>query len=208
MLKLLWPGLLCTLGEKVLNPLVAMDPAAHHRLQRLQGKQLALQLRGIDFRLIITAQSNGLWLNSHQEPVDCAIATELSAIEQLSDPSQLTRLIRENKLQIDGDLQVLQQFSQFFQQLRPDWQEKLSSWIGDAAAHKAANAIHGLQQAISHYLQQTELTLQELAQDELQLTPVNAEIQQFSRDVSALAGRTDLLQRQLAGLLTQLQAST
>ena len=152
MLKLLWPGLLCTLGEKVLNPLVAMDPAAHHRLQRLQGKQLALQLRGVDFRLIITAQSNGLWLNSHQEPVDCAIATELSAIEQLSDPSQLTRLIRENKLQIDGDLQVLQQFSQFFQQLRPDWQEKLSSWIGDAAAHKAANAIQGLQQATNETL--------------------------------------------------------
>ena len=143
MLKLLWPGLLCTLGEKVLNPLISMDPDALMRLQRLQGKQLAVCLRGIDIRLVLTAQPNGIWLNSHQEVVDCAVETEFSALQQLSDPSQLTRLIRENKLQIDGDLQTLQQFSQFFQQLNPDWQERLSVYLGDAAAHKVAGGIQG-----------------------------------------------------------------
>ncbi len=208
MLKLLWPGLLCTLGEKVLNPLINMDPDALLRLQRLQGKQLAVCLRGIDLRLVLTAQPNGIWLNSHQEVVDCSVETEFSALQQLSDPSQLTRLIRENKLQIDGDLQTLQQFSQFFQQLNPDWQEKLSALLGDAVAHKAARAIVALQQGIRNYLQQADQTIQELAQDELRLTPVAAEVQQFSREVSTLAGRTELLQRQLAGLLPQLQASS
>ncbi len=208
MLKLLWPGLLCTLGEKVLNPLISMDPDALLRLQRLQGKQLAVCLRGIDLRLVLTAQPNGIWLNSHQEVVDCSVETEFSALQQLSDPSQLTRLIRENKLQIDGDLQTLQQFSQFFQQLNPDWQEKLSALLGDTVAHKAARAIVALQQGIRNYLQQADQTIQELAQDELRLTPVAAEVQQFSREVSTLAGRTELLQRQLAGLLPQLQASS
>lgn len=208
MLKLLWPGLLCTLGEKVLNPLISMDPDALTRLQRLQGKQLAVCLRGIDIRLVLTAQQNGIWLNSHQEAVDCGVETEFSALQQLSDPSQLTRLIRENKLQIDGDLQTLQQFSQFFQQLNPDWQERLSALLGDAVAHKVARAIVALQQGIRNYLLQADQTIQELAQDELRLTPVAAEVQQFSREVSILAGRTELLQRQLAGLLPQLQASS
>ncbi|MDZ7868381.1 MAG: SCP2 sterol-binding domain-containing protein [Rheinheimera sp.] len=208
MLKLLWPGLLCTLGENVLNPLISMDPDALTRLQRLQGKQLAVCLRGIDIRLVLTAQQNGIWLNSHQEAVDCAVETEFSALQQLSDPSQLTRLIRENKLQIDGDLQTLQQFSQFFQQLNPDWQEKLAALLGDAVAHKATRAIVSLQHGIRHYLQQTDQTIQQLAQDELRLTPVAAEVQQFSREVSTVAGRTELLQRQLAGLLSQLQASS
>jgi ubiquinone biosynthesis protein UbiJ len=185
-----------------------MDPDALARLQRLQGKQLAVCLRGIDIRLVLTAQPNGIWLNSHQEAVDCSVETEFSALQQLSDPSQLTRLIRENKLQIDGDLQTLQQFSQFFQQLNPDWQERLSAFLGDAVAHKAARAIVALQQGIRNYLQQADQTIQELAQDELRLTPVAAEVQQFSREVSTLAGRTELLQRQLAGLLPQLQASS
>lgn len=208
MLKLLLPGLLCTIAEKVLNPLIQMDPDAQARLHRLQGKQFAVQLRGMQLRLVLTAQQNGIWLNSHDEVVDCSIETDISALQQLSDPSQLTRLIREDKLRIDGDLQTLQQFSQFFQQLQPDWQERLSAYIGDAAAHRVANLIKLLHNHIRQYLQQSELTVRELAQDELRLTPVHAEVQQFSQDVSALAGRTELLQRQLAGLLPQLQAQS
>lgn len=206
MLKLLLPGLLCTIGEKVLNPLIQLYPDAQTRLHRLQGKQFAVQLRGIPFRLVLTAQQNGIWLNTHDETVDCSIDTEISALQQLSDPSQLTRLIREDKLRIDGDLQTLQQFSQFFQQLQPDWQEHLSAYIGDAAAHRVAGIIQLLEQHIRQYLQQSEQTFRELAQDELRLTPVAAEVQQFSQDVSTLARRTELLQRQLAGLLPQLQA--
>jgi ubiquinone biosynthesis protein UbiJ len=208
MLKLLLPGLLCTIGEKVLNPLIQLDPDAQARLHRLQGKQFAVQLRGIPFRLVLTAQQNGIWLNSHDETVDCSIDTDISALQQLSDPSQLTRLIREDKLRIEGDLQTLQQFSQFFQQLQPDWQESLSAYIGDAAAHRVAGIIKLLEQHIRQYLQQSEQTFRELAQDELRLTPVAAEVQQFSQDVSTLARRTELLQRQLAGLLAQLQASS
>lgn len=208
MLKLLLPGLLCTIAEKVLNPLIQMDPDAQARLHRLQGKQFAVQLRGMQLRLVLTAQQNGIWLNSHDEVVDCSIETDISALQQLSDPSQLTRLIREDKLRIDGDLQTLQQFSQFFQQLQPDWQERLSAYIGDAAAHRVANLIKLLHNHIRQYLQQSELTVRELAQDELRLTPVHAEVQQFSQDVSALAGRTELLQRQLAGLRPQLQAQS
>lgn len=206
MLKLLLPGLLCTVGEKVLNPLIRMDPDAQARLNRLQGKQFAVRIRGIPLRLVFTAQQNGVWLNSHEEPVDCTISAEISALRQLSDPSQLTRLIRDDKLQIDGDLQTLQQFSQFFQQLNPDWQEHLSVYLGDAGAHKAAVGIQLLQQRVQQYLQHTDHNLRELVQDELRLTPVAAEVQQFSRDVSAMAARTDLLQRQLAGLLSQSQA--
>ncbi len=208
MLKLLLPGLLCTIAEKVLNPLIQMDPDAQARLLRLQGKQFAVQLRGMQLRLVLTAQQNGIWLNSHDEVVDCSIETDISALQQLSDPSQLTRLIREDKLRIDGDLQTLQQFSQFFQQLQPDWQERLSAYIGDAAAHRVANLIKLLHNHIRQYLQQSELTVRELAQNELNLTPVHTEVQQFSQDVSALAGRTELLQRQLAGLLPQLQAQS
>ncbi len=206
MLKLLLPGLLCTVVEKVLNPLIGMDPDAQSRLSQLQGKQFAVRLRGIPLRLVFTAQQNGIWLNSHDEPVDCSISVDLLALQQLTDPSQLTRLIREDKLQIDGDLQTLQQFSQFFQQLNPDWQERLSVHLGDAAAHKVAGGIQLLQRRVRQYLQQTEQSCRELAQDELQLTPVSAEVQQFSKDVSTVAARTELLQRQLAGLLSQSQA--
>ncbi len=206
MLKLLLPALCCTVAEQLLNPLIALDPDSKARLQRLQGKQLAFRLRGFGWRLVITAQQNGLWLNSHDEAVDCAIEVDASALKQLTDPSQLTRLIREDKLQITGDLPTLQQFSAFFQQLNPDWQEKLSLYTGDAIAHKTGLVFRQLQQGLAHHWQQQQQNLQELLQDELRVSPVAAELQQFSREVSALSGRTELLQRQLTQLLAQQQA--
>jgi ubiquinone biosynthesis protein UbiJ len=189
------PQLICATLEKVLHKVVAMDPASPVLLQKVQGKQLALQLQELPWRFVLSATSETLLLNQHNEKVDCVIATDLATLQKLNDPSQLTRLIKQDKLQIDGDLQVAQQFSSLLQQLDPDWEQQLSLWLGDALAHKVATAIEQLQGYIQAQLQQLEQATTELAQDELSLSPTQAEMNQFSRDVSQLQARLDLLSR-------------
>lgn len=199
MLPLL-PSLAVSLAEKLLNPVLRADPAALPALQKLQGRQLGFALRGLPLRLVFTAQPDGLWLNQHQEAVDCNIEADWQALQQLRDPSQLTRLIRQGQLDISGDIQTLQKFSQFFQQLNPDWEGWLASYIGDAPAHKAGLLLRAGISALQHHLQHSELALQELLQDELQLSPVASELNHFSNDVSQLAARTEQLQHQLLQL--------
>ena len=189
------PQLICATLEKVLHKVVAMDPASPVLLQKVQGKQLALQLQELPWRFVLSATSETLLLNQHNEKVDCVIATDLATLQKLNDPSQLTRLIKQDKLQIDGDLQVAQQFSSLLQQLNPDWEQQLSLWLGDALAHKVATAIEQLQGYIQAQLQQLEQATTELAQDELALSPTQAEMNQFSRDVSQLQARLDQLSR-------------
>ncbi len=189
------PQLICATLEKVLHKVVAMDPASPLLLQKVQGKQLALQLQELPWRFVLSATSETLLLNQHNEKVDCVIATDLATLQKLNDPSQLTRFIKQDKLQIEGDLQVAQQFSSLLQQLDPDWQQQLSLWLGDALAHKVATAIQQLQLYIQAQLQQLEQAAVELAQDELALSPTQAEINQFSRDVSQLQARLELLSR-------------
>jgi len=196
MLPLL-PSLAVSLAEKLLNPVLKADPAALPALQKLQGKQLGFALRGLPLRLVFTAQADGLWLNQHQEALDCSVEADWQALQQLRDPSQLTRLIREGKLDITGDIQTLQQFSQFSQQLDPDWDAWLARYVGDALAHKAGLLIRHSLKALQQHLQQTELALQELMQDELQLSPHASELNRFSNDVSQIAARTEHLQQQL-----------
>ena len=194
----LLPQLLLSIAEPLLNKVVSLDPDAPARLQQLQGRQLAVELTDIKLRLVLTIQPNGIWLNQHQEKVDCALITNLESLRQLKDPSQLTRLIRENALDIEGDLQQLQQFNQFFARLEPAWAEHLSGYIGDAAAHKVGLLLKQTQLLFSAKLSETEQMLTELAQDELQLSPHPAQLQQFSAEVSQLGARTEQLARQLA----------
>ena len=145
MLPLL-PQLLCAVAEKTMARLIAMDPHAAGRLSRLHGKQLSFRLREWPVTLVLSANTRGILFNQHDEATDCAIATDLASLRLLRDPSQLTRLIKADALQIDGDIQVAQQYSHFFQQLDPDWQQTLSAYVGDAAAHKIALSLKQMHQ--------------------------------------------------------------
>lgn len=204
LLPSLWPkmlpSLLCSVAEPVLNKVIALDPAALVRLQSLQGRQLAFELTDLKLRVVLTAQPNGIWLNQHREAVDCVVTTNLASLRQLRDPSQLTRLIRENALDITGDLAQLQKFNDFFAKLNPDWAEHLSGYIGDAAAHKVALTLQQLQQLIQTKLQFADQSMTALMQDELQLSPVSAELELFSQQVSQLNARTEKLAQQLKQL--------
>lgn len=196
MLPLL-PQLVCAVAEKLSSRLIAMDPAAAAGLARLQGRQLAFKLKEWPTTLVLTASTDGILFNQHDNTVDCRIQTDLASLRLLRDPSQLTRLIKADALQIDGDIQLAQQYSYFFQNLSPDWQQSLSGYVGDAMAHKIALSLSQLQRYISNRMISLQQTGTELAQDELLLTPSALEMMQFSDAVSQLAARVDLLQQQL-----------
>jgi ubiquinone biosynthesis protein UbiJ len=189
MLPPLLPQLLCASAERLCQRLISMDSGAAAKLSKLQGKQLAFTLREFKLRVVLTADTDRLLFNQHNEAVDCAISTDLASLRQLRDASQLTRLIKADALQIDGDIQVAQQYSYFLQNLDPDWQEALSGYVGDVLAHKISLSIQQLQQYLSNKVVLLNQTTTMLAQDELLLTPTALELQQFSQDVSELSAR-------------------
>lgn len=199
MLPALLPQLLCASAERLCQRLIAMDRGATERLSKLQGKQLAFTLRELKLRLVLTAGTDRLLFNQHNEAVDCAISTDLASLRQLRDASQLTRLIKADALQIDGDIQVAQQYSYFLQSLNPDWQEALSGYVGDALAHKIALSIRQLQRYLNDKVSLLGQSTTMLAQDELLLTPGSLELQQFSQQVSELSARVARLEASLPG---------
>lgn len=197
MLPLL-PQFICAVAEVAMARLIAMDPDAKPRLARLSGKQLSFRLKEWPTTLVLSATHDTILFNQHDNSVDCAIVTDMASLRLLRDPSQLTRLIKADALQIDGDIQVAQQYSYFFQQLNPDWQQRLSLYVGDGAAHKISQSLLQWQ----HYLTEKSQALAqmggELLQDELRVSPDKTELALFSSAVSDLAARTDVLQQQLA----------
>lgn len=191
------PQFLCAVAEKASKKLIAMDVSCLPALTRLQGKQLAVTLRDIKTTIVMSAGTDSLLFNHHDEPCDCRISTDLKTLKQLRDTSQLTRLIKNDALQIDGDLQVAQQFSHFLQQLDPDWQNALAGVVGDALAYKISQTLCQGQQYILQKTRQINQLHTELAQDELLLTPSRVEVAQFAQDLTTLQAKVELLRRQL-----------
>lgn len=199
MLPLL-PQLICALAEKLMARLIAMDPQAHARLARLDTKQLSFKLKEWPSPLVLSATAHGILFNNSDQPVDCAISTDLASVRLLRDPSQLTRLIKADALQIDGDIQVAQQYSRFFAELDPDWQQSLSTYIGDAPAHKISRSLQQLQRYLHEKASLLQQHTVQLAQDELALTPTALEMSEFSHAVSQLAAKVEVVQQQLNNL--------
>lgn len=196
MLPLL-PQLVCALAEQLSRKAIALDPACQPKLRQLQGTQLGFALKELKLTLVISAGTDSLLFNQHDEAVDCRISTDLASLRLLGDPSQLTRLIKADALQIEGDLQLAQQYANFLQQLNPDWQGALASYLGDATTHKLVRALQQLQSYCKLKWQQLQQTQLEFVQDELMLSPVRAEYELFSQDLSRLTGRVELLRRKL-----------
>lgn len=200
MITHLLPQLFCALTEQLSRQAIKHDPAAQARLASLQQKQLAFTLKELKRTFVLGAGPDSLLLNQHNESVDCHITTDLASLRLLRDPSQLTRLIKTDALQIEGDLQVAQQYANFFQQLEPDWQSAMATYLGDALTHKVVITLEQarayLQQKLS-LIQQSQL---ELLQDELQLAPPRAEVEQFQSELNQLQTRLENLRRQLQQL--------
>ncbi len=93
------PQLICATLEKVLHKVRGYGHSASPALlQKVQGKQLALQLQELPWRFVLSATADSLLLNQHNEKVDCVIATDLTTLQKLNDPSQFTRLIKQEQV--------------------------------------------------------------------------------------------------------------
>ena len=76
----------------------------------------------------------------------------------------------------------------------------MSGYVGDAAAHRIASQLRQLLLLLQLKLQSAEQQLAALALEELRLSPVSAELAQFSTDVSQVQARTEQLARRLQQL--------
>lgn len=139
--------LLTSVIEQGLNHLLALDEDSAKRLQSLAGKQLIVQLKewSQPFALAFSAQGvDVLALPLTPEAIiatldkqQCFVQTQLSALPELKQSSQLTAMIRQGVLSVDGELNIAQQASELFAKLDIDWEEVLASRTSDVFAHQA-----------------------------------------------------------------------
>lgn len=193
--------LVCALLEEAANAILALDENTQVRLLPLAGKQLRIELAELPWPLLLCFSDKIQMLSpdpaSHAASADCTIGLSLATLPALQDNSQLTALIQQQQLRLDGDLHVAQHFSQLAGGLQIDWEEHLSQYLGDAPAHWLMRLFTQAKTSASYHLQTAQRTLADAALEEKNIAAHPLAVQQFSQQVNQLRNDVERIESRI-----------
>ena len=193
---------LLSLVERIINQLLQLDPQLKGKLAAIADKQLLIEIRDWQQSILCVYSDEQIHLYSTQErSFDCMISADIDTLLALKDPSMLTQLIRQDKVDLQGDLNLAQGFSNAFAELDIDWPEHFSRYIGDAPAQQLWLSIQALKRRSSQTKSKLENTLTTLCQDELAVTIHPLELAEFKQQNRQLKSQVSQLEMRINALL-------
>ena len=184
--------------ESALNNYLQLDPDSQRILEKMTGKCLAIELKGLDITLFLLTDAKGIQIFSdYPDTPDATLSgtpMELLglALEQQPGPAMFAEGVK-----ISGDTELGQLFKRLFDSLDIDWEEHFSRYTGDIVAHKMGNL---LRSGIDWSQQAGDILRQDIAEYLLQedhLVPEKAELEGFYTDIDTLRDNTERLQARI-----------
>lgn len=187
--------------ETALNHILYRDRSMKVARQRLSGKVLSLSLQEFSqpMTLVFSEQQLDV-LGEWQGSSDCTVKTSLRTLPELRDRQQLTRLLRSGALDVEGDLQVVQNFSALLDMAELDPAEYLAPWVGDIVAQGMSQSARRAFAFFRTDLQRKQVYLAETLTEEWRVTPGALELAWFAEEVDAMTRSLDALSARIAQL--------
>jgi len=194
------PALITGTVETALNQYLALNPEAGQRLRTIEGKVLAIQLRGLDLNLYLLAHKNGIDAFSRYEgKADAELSGTPLQLMNLSRGDAGSQLLAGGA-SIRGEQTVAQRFSELLSLSAIDWEELLAQAIGDIPAHQIGRLLRGTRAWLTRTGASLQDDLGEYLQEEVRLLPSRNEVEGFMDDVDRLRADTDRLDARLKQL--------
>jgi Uncharacterized protein conserved in bacteria len=134
-------ALLTDLLERLLAQLLSLDGDVAELLAPLSGKVIAVNFQPINQTIFFCPTDQGIQLiGDYYGDVDTHIEGSVTTMALMAFNTTSMRSIFTGDLKISGDMAVGRNFQRFFKQLDPDFEERLSQYTGDIAAHQLGNS--------------------------------------------------------------------
>ncbi|MCL1075251.1 ubiquinone biosynthesis accessory factor UbiJ [Shewanella dokdonensis] len=195
-----WRLLSCSALETALAKLVQAAGSEALRLKPLHGKVFCFQLQQLSWPLYLVFANEIQVLSDYQGIVDVKVIGNATDLYRLREGESLTELIKQDKLRIEGDLTLLQQFSNFLQNVSMDIAEPLSTLLGDAPAYWLSSSANRASEGLRQVLQKTWSHLGQLATEEYKVAPHKLEFIRHCDRIDELTAAVDALEQRIATL--------
>lgn len=195
--------------ETAINKVLSLDEDSEKRLKALTGARLTAFVSPLPYGItlsfsdrvdVLTEQGTFEEVVATLGAKDCCIKTSLNTLPELKETSQLTRLIQQKALFLEGELNVAQQVSALFQQLDIDVEELLAKKTNDVFAHQTVKVAKTLHEKSLAALSSLGRVVGNAVVEEKQLAAHKLAVMHFSDEVNALRDSTDGLEARLRRL--------
>tara|TARA_R110000744_G_scaffold191581_2_gene310695 strand:+ start:216 stop:866 length:651 start_codon:yes stop_codon:yes gene_type:complete len=201
--QLMFAQSVSALLETVINQFLRYNLHGTRALKPLAEKTLTVQLAELPFPLSFSVSDEKIHVTINDEHSDCCLITSISSLIELKKEQQLTDLIKNNKLDILGDLKVAQRFADIAQSLDIDWQSELAKRIGDIPTYKLGQLGQQLREKLSFASNQVQADAGEWLVHEKRLMITAAELSYFNRDVEQVVQQVATLSSRLDELINR-----
>ncbi len=187
--------------ERVLDSALSGSSAAQQDLKQLDGKTITLELKELPLKLYFLPKDGKLRVRGeHDGPSDitvCAASFALLEAAWKSDEAP------PRGIEINGDAETAQTFSRLLKQADLDWEELLSRYVGDVAAHQIGSLARGLMRWGKDATVRLSQDMAEYLVYESAMLPPHHELESFLDEVDRLKSDVDRLAARLQRLGTK-----
>jgi len=187
--------------ETSLNTLVNDDPALVRRLSRLKGQIIQVNLKELNKTLTFVFSQQIDVLSEYEGQPDCYLSLNLSVLPELREQSNITKLIKQDKLILEGDIQLAQKFSQLMTDCKPDLEEWLSRVTGDVVAHTLVQGVKNVGGLVAKQATRHQNHFAQVLTEEWKIAPAPLEVAHFCDQVDDLKSSAARLEAKLNALL-------
>nr|WP_290606515.1 SCP2 sterol-binding domain-containing protein [Arsenophonus sp. ENCA] len=164
---------------------------------RLVGKVLAIDLKELSQPLIfIFSEQRVDVVNQWPTPADCVIKTALVTLRHLKDKQQLSTLINDGRVVIEGDMQVVQHWSALLD--ATEWDP--TPYVGDVVAEGVNCWVKKGIVGINGLLKQQKKQFKNVLVEEWRMSPNTLEVLSFADKVEKVVADISALEQRLAKL--------
>ncbi len=169
-------------------------------LKKLEQKTLAINLAEFNFPISLTVNQDNILVSGLTERADCTIHTSLKTLQALKAQQQITELIKQDELDLSGDIKVAQQFASLVENLDIDWQSELANHIGDIPTHKLMQLGRKVAKKVQFASEQIQADASEYLVHEQRLLVTNSQIKVFNQDVTNISKQVEALEYRITRL--------
>lgn len=201
--QLMFAQALSAVIEKLCNQALVYNLHGTRALAALNEKTLTVKLAELGFPINFAISAEKINVTSGESASDCCITASVKTLFALKEQQKLTDLIKQNQLDIDGDIKIAQRFADIASSFDIDWRTEFAKRIGDIPTYKLGQLGTVFANKLNFARQQIQADASEWLIHEKNILVTKSEVSYYYQDVEQVFNEVEQLSERIKHLIKQ-----